>query len=114
MMAAMKSKDSKGRNKPKGKEKTHCSNPNCNKPEWFKRLAAKKTASASAHIAEDGKDDDENYAMLSYSTPEDPTALIVTSDFKAEAHATSADHGIILDSGASRHFSPSVHWDKAI
>ena len=125
MMAATKSKDGKGRNKPKGKEKTCCLNPNCDKPghtidqcytkgggkekealEWFKRLAAKKTASASAHIAEDGKDDDENYAMLIYSMPKDPTALIVTSDFKAEAHATSADHGIILDSGTSQHFSP--------
>ena len=103
MMAAMKSKDGKGKNKPKGKEKTCCSNPNCDKPgntidqcytkgggkekeapEWFKKLAAKKTASASAHIAEDGKDDDEDYAMLSYSMPEDPMALIITSDFKAD------------------------------
>jgi hypothetical protein len=125
MMAATKSKDGKGRNKPKGKEKTRCSNPICDKPghtidqcyakgggkekealEWFKRLAAKKTASASVHIAEDGKDDDKKYAMLSYSTPEDPTTLVVTSDFKAEAHATSTDHGIILDSGTSQHFSP--------
>ena len=126
MMVATKSKDSgKGKGKSKGKEKMHCSNPNCNKnghmikncfmkgggkekeaPEWFKKLAARQAASASAHVTKKGQDDDENYAMLTYDEPEDPTALIVTSDFRAEAHAISTDHGIILDTGASRHFSP--------
>ena len=121
MMVATKSKDScKGKGKSKGKEKMHCSNPNCNKnghmiencftkgggkekeaPEWFKKLAARQAAAASAHIAEKGQDDDENYAMLTYDKPEDPTTLIVTSNFKAEAHTISTDHGIILDTGAS-------------
>ena len=130
MMAASsttssKGKGAKGKGKSKGKLKVHCSNPNCDKdshtfdqcfakgggkekeaPEWFKKLAARKVASASAHVADNGNDDDENYVMLTYSLPDDPTALIVTSDFKAEAHAISGEHGIILDSGASHHFSP--------
>jgi gag-polypeptide of LTR copia-type len=48
------------------------------------------------------------HAMLTYSIPDDPTALIVTSDFKAEAEALAISNlsRIILDSGASRHFSP--------
>jgi len=114
MMAATKSKDGKGKSKFKGKGKACCSNPNCNKVghtinqcytkggrkekevlEWFKKLAAREGASASAHVTEQGQDDGENYAMLTYTIPEGLTTLVVTSDFKAEAHAISADHGII-------------------
>jgi hypothetical protein len=53
-------------------------------------------------------DDSENYAMLTHSLPDDPTALIITSDFKAKAKALAISNlsRIILDSGASRHFSP--------
>ena len=124
MMVAMKSKDSgKGKEKEKGKKKTHCLNPNCNKNshtikncftkgggkkealKWFKKLTTKQRASASAHIAKEGQDNEENYAMLIYDKLEDPTALIVTSNFKAEAHTISTDHGIILDTGTSQHFS---------
>lgn len=49
-----------------------------------------------------------NYSMLTYSLPDDPTALIVTSNFKAEAEAFTISNSsrIILNSGASRHFSP--------
>jgi len=109
----------------KGKSKAHCSNPNCDRdghtinqclvkgggkekevPEWFKKQVARKAASVSAHITNDGNDDDENYAMLTYNVPDDPTTLIITSDFKAEAHAVSGTSGIILDSGTSHHFSP--------
>jgi len=126
MAAASRSKDSRGKPKLKGKPKAHCSNPNCNKDghtldqcfvkgggkekealEWFKKLAARKTASVSVHVAKNIENDDaDNYTMLTYSLPDDPTALIVTSDFTAKAHATSGAAGIILDSGASRHFSP--------
>jgi hypothetical protein len=120
-----KGKGAKGKGKSKGKSKVHCSNPDSDKdghtfdqcftkgggkekeaPEWFKKLAARKAASASAHVTDNGNDDDENYAMLTYSLPDDPTALVITSDFKAEAHAISREHGIILDSGTSHHFSP--------
>jgi hypothetical protein len=127
MMAAMsRSKDSRGKPKSKEKPKAHCSNPNCNKdshttnqcptkgggkekeaPEWFKKLAARKTASASVHIAKNIKNDDaDNFVMLTYSLPDDPTALVVTSNFTVKAHTASETAGIILDSGASRHFSP--------
>ena len=67
----------------------------------MKKLAARQAASASAHVTTKGQDDDKNYAMLTYDEPEDPTTLVVTSDFKAEAHTISTDHGIILDTGAS-------------
>jgi len=75
--------------------------------EWFKKLAAKKTASVSAHVTKNIENDDaNNFTMLTYSLLDDPTALVVTSNFTAEAHATSGTAGIILNSGASRHFFP--------
>ena len=100
MVATSKSKNGKGKKSPNGKAKAHCTNSNCDKDgriidhcyakgggkekeasEWFKKLAARKAASVSVHIAKDGKDDDKNYTMLTYSLPEDSTALIVTSEF---------------------------------
>lgn len=80
-MLAATTKSSKGKGKERSKSKRDeikCTNTN--------RL-----------VQEDG-----------YSLPNDPTALIVTSDFKAEAEALAVSNssGIILDSGASRHFSP--------
>jgi hypothetical protein len=72
---------------------------------WLKRIKGKQ---ASASVAEDTpkSNEPENYAMLSYHVPDDPTALVCTSDFCSEAHATSNHTGTILDSGASCHFSP--------
>jgi hypothetical protein len=115
--ATLKSKNGKA----KAKAKVHCSNPNCNKdsctiyqcftkgggkekdtPEWSKKPVARKSASASAHVTNKTEQDiDDNYAMLTYSIPDDPTALVVTSNFASEAHAASGVNGIILDSGAA-------------
>ena len=46
--------------------------------------------------------------MLAFTIPipNNQTALVCTSDFRDEAHAASNQSGIIIDSGASRHFSP--------
>lgn len=46
--------------------------------------------------------------MLAFTSPslDSKTALVCTSDFCSEAHAASNQSRIIIDSGASRHFSP--------
>jgi hypothetical protein len=130
-MLAATTKSSKGKGKERSKSKQDeikCTNTNCGKightkdqcyakgggkereaPEWFKKMAERKVASASVNVTEKTENDDsENYVMLTYSLPDDPTALIITSNFKAEAEALAISNssGIILDSGASRHFSP--------
>jgi hypothetical protein len=125
MAATTKSRGGKGKDKS-NKEKRHCTNPNCGKdghmkdqcfakgggkekeaPEWFKKMSERKVTSASANAAEKTENDDsENYAMFTYDLPDNPTALLVTSDFTVEAHAISHSSGIILDSGASKHFTP--------
>lgn len=130
-MLAATMKSSKGKGKKRLKLKKHkikCTNTNCGRmghtkdqcfakgrgkereaPEWFKKLAERKAVSASVNVVEKtNNNNSENYTMLTYSLPDDPTALIVTSDFKAEADALAISNlsGIILDSGAGRHFSP--------
>ena len=47
---------------------------------------------------------------LPNNTPNDPEALVCTSDFRSEAHAVANHTGSIVDSGASRHFS--LEWSK--
>jgi hypothetical protein len=44
--------------------------------------------------------------MLSYTLPENSSALICTSDFKHEAHSITKSNGTILDCSASSHFTP--------
>jgi len=125
MAATTKSREGKGKDKS-NKEKCHCTNPNCGKnshtkdqcyakgggkekeaPEWFKKMSERKVTSSSANTAEKTKSDNsENYAMFTYNLPNNPTALLFTSDFTAEAYAISHSSGIILNSGASRHFTP--------
>ena len=65
-----------------------------------------KQASASIAKSTSTSDEPENYAMLTYNVPNDPTALVCTSDFHSEAHAISNHAGTILNSSASCHFSP--------
>jgi hypothetical protein len=120
MMASMtRAKDGKGKDNSKRND-ILCTNSNCKRTghqcwvkgggkegqasEWWK----KRGGSASTNVAEKESEDDEseNFAMFAYTTPDDPTALICTSDFQSEAHAASRSNGTILDSGASRHFSP--------
>ena len=73
----------------------------------MKKAKAKKANSAnSAESKPADKDEPESYAMLTSTTSNDQTALVCTSDFLSEAHAASNQFGIIIDSGASRHFSP--------
>ena len=43
---------------------------------------------------------------LPNNTPNDPEALVCTSDFCFEAHAVANHTRSIVDSGTSRHFSP--------
>ena len=126
MMAAMtKSRGGKGKDKS-NKEKHHCTNPNCGKdshtkdqcfakgggkekeaPEWFKKMSERKVTLASVNTVEKTENDNsENYAMFTYDLPDNPTALLITPEFTVEAHAISHSSGIILNSGASRHFTP--------
>src|SRR6202522_300616 len=44
--------------------------------------------------------------MFASTLPDDDTALVCTSDFREEVHTVSHQSGIIIDNGASRHFSP--------
>ena len=126
IVAMAKTKDGKNKSKTMGRPKLQCLNQNCKKtghtidkcyakgggkekeaPEWFKKLQ-KKEGSASINVAEKSEmDNNEKYAMLTCNSDNDSTTLIVTSEFPAEAHATSENDEIILDSGASRHFSPN-------
>ena len=76
-------------------------------PDWWKKK--NKGKKPSANIAEGKspeKDEPENYAMATFDLPDDPEALVCTSDFRSEAHAISNHSESIIDSGASRHFSP--------
>ena len=133
--ATAKAREGKGKGKAKGskdgeKSDKKCSNPNCKRkghtieqcwekgghkeaeaPEWWKekrkQSAKGKSANAAVEKSDDNNNDSDNYAMmLTYSLPDDPSILQCTSDFKHEAHAASKSNGIILDCGASSHFSP--------
>ena len=89
-------------------------------PKWWKKKKA-KGKKASANLAETEtaqKDEPEDYAMLAFTlpddnyttliatVPDDENALICTSYFRSEAYAASNESEVIIDSGASRHFSP--------
>lgn len=69
-------------------------------------MKGKKASASVAETKTAEKDEPEDYAMLASIIPNDQTALLCTSDFRSEAHAASDQSGIIIDSGASRHFSP--------
>ena len=77
-------------------------------PDWWKKKA--KDKQTSANVAENTPKSDEseskNYAIVTYTLPNNSTALICTSDFQSEAHAMSNNAGTILESGASCHFLP--------
>jgi hypothetical protein len=83
-------------------------------PEWWlekqknvKKNKSKKDESANnTEKAGQSNDKSDNYAMLSYTLPENSSALIFTSDFKHEAHSITKSNGTILDCGASSHFTP--------
>ena len=132
MASTSKTKDSKGKGKDKAKSKRDdllCTNtPNCGRrghtsdqcyekgggkegqaPEWWNKMKKAKANKVSANAAESKtaeKDEPDNFAMLASTTSDDLTALTCTSDFHAEAHAASNHSGIIINSGASCHFSP--------
>ena len=75
-------------------------------PEWWKKKKANKPSANAVENKNPEKDEPENYAMAAFILPDDPKALVCTSDFRSEAHAISNHSGSIIDSGASRHFSP--------
>ena len=132
-MMALTSRDSKPeKGKGKGKDKSKspksdilCTNtPNCGRrghtkdqcwekgggkegqaPDWWKNKTSKGNKN-NANSAEEKPDEPEDYAMFASILPDDHTALVCTSDFRDEAHAASNQSSIIIDSGASRHFSP--------
>ena len=57
-------------------------------PDWWKK---KKGNKPSANVAENKspeKEDPKNYAMAAFNLPNDPEALVCTSDFHSEAHVT--------------------------
>ena len=130
MASTSKPKEGKGKWKDKYKSQKNdvlCTNtPNCGRcghtkdkcwekgggkegqaPDWWKKSKDKKASANSAEAKTDEKDEPENYAMLAFTIPipNDQTALVCTSDFRDEAHAASNQSGIIIDSGASCHFS---------
>lgn len=88
-------------------------------PEWYKRnLMMKKEeaeALSSANVAK--KLSDKNYAMLTFTAEmsatikEVPISLTITTNFQKEAKANALttslkSQGIIIDCGASNHFTP--------
>ncbi|KAG6823474.1 hypothetical protein H0H87_001001, partial [Tephrocybe sp. NHM501043] len=122
----------KFKSKAKAKDSRHCSN--CNKdghtdnqcfaegggmagkaPEWWvKKNGGKskgKGKGKSANVAE--VSDDENFALLTCLTIDSlddnfiNVALTITSGHSHKAHAASPSAGVIIDCGASSHFSPS-------
>jgi len=85
-------------------------------PSWWKphekKGKDKKKGSSGANAAEKPDSDSENYAFLVANPIDDEdqenVALAVTSDFQSEAHAASQSSGIIIDCGATNHFSPNA------
>ena len=128
MMASASKPKGKGKDKEKSnKSDVLCTNtPNCGRrghtkdqcwekgggkegqaPDWWKKIAKDKKPSAnSAETEVKEKDEPDDYAMLATIILNDEAALICTSYFRSEAHSVSNISGIIIDSGASRHFSP--------
>ncbi|KAG6884174.1 hypothetical protein C0995_010767 [Termitomyces sp. Mi166 len=124
--AQAESKDNKG----KGKEKCHCNN--CDKdghtnnqcfeegggmagkaPDWWlkKHKGKGKDKAKSANAAKTEKND-KNYAFLIFLTIDTPSnstgdnvALTVMSGHSHEAHTASPSAGVIINCGASSHFS---------
>ena len=130
MASTSKPKEEKGKGKSKSKsskDEIICTNtPNCGRkghtkdqcwekgggkegqaPDWWKKKTKGKTSANVAENKSAEKDEPEDFAMLASTFPDDDTALTCTSDFQFEAHAASNQCGIIIDSGASRHFSPN-------
>ena len=71
-------------------------------PDWWKKKFGKDESKSTAANAADA--DEEAVAFLTYT---ENFALVVTSDFQAEALTTGvAKCGTIIDCGASNHFSP--------
>jgi hypothetical protein len=129
--AMLKARGGKRNSKDKSKLKSSkddilCTNTNCGRhghtkdqcwqkgggkegqaPDWWLKRTKGKQASASIAESTPTSDKTENYAMLTYHVPDDPTALVCTSDFRSKAHASSTHTGTILDSSASHHFSPN-------
>ena len=69
-------------------------------PEWWKKKFA-KGGSSTAAVAET---DEGDYAFLAQVKN---VVLVITSNFQEEAHSADiAHHGIIINCGASRHFTP--------
>ena len=128
MAATSKPKGGKVKDKSKSKFKSLksnilCTNSNCGRhghtkeqcwqkgggqegkaPDWWQ--TQEKTASTNVAEKKSENDDTDNFAMLTYNVPYDPTALVCSSDFHYKALAVANPTGAILDSSASRHFSP--------
>ncbi|KAF5375901.1 hypothetical protein D9615_008263 [Tricholomella constricta] len=131
-----KGKGSSSKGKEKAKSGRHCNNygkdghtdDQCfsegggkagEAPDWWvkknsgkpKGKGKENPANSAARKAEGS--DDENYAFLSISfdSPSDDdypnVALVITSGHDHHAHTTSSLAGVIIDCGASSHFSPS-------
>jgi hypothetical protein len=79
-------------------------------PTWYVEKMKKNSASKAANAVE-SEDDEENVVLLSCINDDDENVVLaVTSDFKHEAEALAvapATTPVIVDCGASRHFSPN-------
>ncbi|KAG6881228.1 hypothetical protein C0995_002545, partial [Termitomyces sp. Mi166 len=125
----------KPKGKGKGKEKRHCDN--CEKdghtkdqcfedgggmagkaPDWWlkkhKGKGKDKADKLKSVNAVETEENDKNYAFLTFLTIDTPNnaignnvALAITSGHSHEAHTASPSASVIIDCGASSHFSPS-------
>ncbi|KAF8240125.1 hypothetical protein L208DRAFT_1184097, partial [Tricholoma matsutake] len=118
--------------KPKLRNEHHCTNPNCNMdghtkdqcwekgggkegqaPEWWKtNKGGKENKKGLTTINTVEKSDNEtmNYVFTIYGSSHkdnESFVLAITSDFHSKAHAIYQMGGIIIDSGATGHFSPN-------
>ena len=127
LAATSKARGGKGKDQDKSsRDDLLCTNPNCGRrghtkdqcwqkgggkegqaPDWWLKRVGKQDSANVIVESTPESNEPENYAMLSYHVPDDPTALVCTSDFSTEAHTVSNHTGTILDTGASHHFSPN-------
>ena len=121
-------KDSKGKGKRKkctNCKKTRHGKEDCfekgrgkadNPPDWWKEKVA-KVKSKTANVAKKESDNNDNYAIIAISIEDESDedianlALVITSGHKHDAHTASKSAGVIIDCGASSHFSPLQRKD---
>ena len=83
-----------------------------NLPDWWKEKVA-KAKSKTANVAKKESDNNDNYTIIAISIEDESDedtanlVLVITSGHNHDAHAASKSAGVIIDCGASSHFSPN-------